>query len=786
MNQKTYSQILDRVARESLAANTDLAPRILARIQKGKNTTMQPRTKVFAAVFLILLVLVIGLVSVPAVRAAIQRWISYVPGIGLVSEGQIRVLAEPVSVTRYGITLKVEQVLIDSTQTTVVYSVEGLTMDMLDSHPRVNGPGCYKDAILHLPEEELSPTSQSGKSWITGYQHRASYPVIPSTVNELTFELPCIRSVMSGKAPENWDLAFRLIPAPTDMTAFPVIEISTPVAATVTPLPPADTTDTSAELSAERISLSLDRAVQMDDGYLIYATLHWENTGFSSVDMFDQTTLHLLDANGQEIAYNLDSEEITESNFPNLQRGQQPLVIKTEPILVPGPVTLVIEALGVTVALPEETTFTFDPGSDPQPGQTWELNQDIDLGYGHSLRVLRAVYPTPPEEYLPQQAGFSFEMQSDTGVTGAMLYDHGNPLAGSGGSGTGDFSNIFTSVFSYETLPESPITVNIESISVKLTGHWEASWTPPALQAIPTSQSNACINRESWLKALQAPPSLPTGLSGTLAIADLRSSDFQYEVSIARFDGSEQKSIGLGFAPSLSPDGTRVAYMGPWIDGPADGLYITDLASGNTSRLPGTQTGDLNPLWSPDGTKIAFTRGPASGLAAAPGAYIVVVMDADGSDLRQLTDAAGVNYAVAWMPDGDHLLYNTPIRDGVALYNMDVQSGESSFMFENNMSGGVAVSPDGKRLAFEEKLPLDKFGLFVSKLDGSDRIQLGDGDPYLTTVPAWSPDGNWLIATVHDPIMSSQPNGTMALIGVDTCQIIPLPNLLGYVFSWRP
>ena len=65
MMKKSYSQILDHVARDGLTANTDLAPRILARIQKGKSATMQPRTsearhgvavrmKVFATVFLIL------------------------------------------------------------------------------------------------------------------------------------------------------------------------------------------------------------------------------------------------------------------------------------------------------------------------------------------------------------------------------------------------------------------------------------------------------------------------------------------------------------------------------------------------------------------------------------------------------------------------------------------------------------------------------------------------------------------------------------------------------------
>jgi Tol biopolymer transport system component len=83
-------------------------------------------------------------------------------------------------------------------------------------------------------------------------------------------------------------------------------------------------------------------------------------------------------------------------------------------------------------------------------------------------------------------------------------------------------------------------------------------------------------------------------------------------------------------------------------------------------------------------------------------------------------------------------------------------------------------------------LPLDKHGVFVSNLDGSNRKLLADGDPYIVTVPAWSPDGKWIIASVHDPDTNKHPNPMLALIQVDTCQIIPLPNLGGYVTSWLP
>ena len=284
---------------------------------------------------------------------------------------------------------------------------------------------------------------------------------------------------------------------------------------------------------------------------------------------------------------------------------------------------------------------------------------------------------------------------------------------------------------------------------------------------------------------MQSHAPLPAGLSGTLALSELPLPDYHYHVAVAKLDGSSSTLLGLGSAPSLSPEGTRVVHIGPVVNSPADGLYITDLASGNASRLPGTITGDINPLWSPDGQTIAFTRGPSSGLIGAPGPYNIVVTNVDGSGFRQLTEGMQASYAQAWMPDGKRLLYTVTSRDAASLRLMDVRTGESSPLFDTNYNGTVVVSPDGKRLAFEEMLPLDKFGLFVSDLDGSNRKLLADGDPYIVTIPAWSPDGNWVIASVHDPNPNYQPN-TLALIGVNTCQIIPVPNLSGYIKSWLP
>jgi len=520
----------------------------------------------------------------------------------------------------------------------------------------------------------------------------------------------------------------------------------------------------------------------MDDGYLIYVTIHYENSGLGSIDIpLDPATFHLLDASGQEVAYELDwdaTNEIQATFVP----GQTAFAIKTAPIQIPDPLTLVLDAL--TASLATDASFTFDPGPDPQPGQAWDLGLDLDVGNGHSLRVSRVTYDLTDGV----QAYLRFDMESETGVMYATLLDKAHPLTGmAGGGGGGSFSiGPFTSDLYYnEPLPKGPFTVTVTSISAQFPGHWEAAWTPPKTQTLSTPQLSACLTRESWEQALQAHPSLPAGLNGTLAMSQLPPPDYYYQVSVTRLDGSGSKSLGLGSAPSLSPDGTRVVHIGPVVNSPADGLYITDLASGNTTLLPGTTRGDMNPLWSPDGQTIAFIRGPSSGLIGAPGPYNIMLTNVDGKNARQLTEGMEANYAQAWMPDGDRLLYTTVSRDRVSLQIMNLQTAEVAPLFDTNYNGTVVVSPDGKRLAFEEMLPFDKYGLFVSDLDGSNRKLLADGSPYIVTIPAWSPDGNWIIASVHDPNASNQP-ATLALIGVDSCQIVPAPNLSGYVTSWLP
>ena len=75
-------------------------------------------------------------------------------------------------------------------------------------------------------------------------------------------------------------------------------------------------------------------------------------------------------------------------------------------------------------------------------------------------------------------------------------------------------------------------------------------------------------------------------------------------------------------------------------------------------------------------------------------------------------------------------------------------------------------------------------GLFISDLNGSIRKLLADGDPCIVTVLQRSPDGNWVIVSSHDRDTNKHQNPILVLIQVDSCQIIALPDLRGYVASW--
>ncbi len=185
--------------------------------------------------------------------------------------------------------------------------------------------------------------------------------------------------------------------------------------------------------------------------------------------------------------------------------------------------------------------------------------------------------------------------------------------------------------------------------------------------------------------------------------------------------------------PRWSPDGTRVLYASAEGGGGFD-LYTIGSDGTGLTRLTSMPGWELDPTFSPDGAQVAF-------IAYPDGIPDVFVMNADGSNVRDLTNTPTVNeLQPAWSTAG--IAYRADPRGITGIYVMrpdgsDVRrlSGATEFATDPDWSG------DGSRIVFVSGRHA-RFGLAVSYWNNAYR-RLTNG-PWFDTDPAWSPDGKRL------------------------------------------
>ena len=197
----------------------------------------------------------------------------------------------------------------------------------------------------------------------------------------------------------------------------------------------------------------------------------------------------------------------------------------------------------------------------------------------------------------------------------------------------------------------------------------------------------------------------------------------QFQIYAVRPNGKEFKRLtrvsGSFYAPELSPSGG-------WVVMAKDGEGIWLMKPDGTNLHAITDANDIDPTWSADGSMIAFA-------SSRSGTRQLFVMNADGSNIQQVTNLENMGGRSSWSPDGTKLTFY--------------------------------AGPEANR------------NIYVINVDGTNLVQLTDGGDNLG--PSWSPDGNWIAFTSfrdgNNEIYVMHPDGTGA------------KNLTNYSGSdWQP
>jgi TolB protein len=212
------------------------------------------------------------------------------------------------------------------------------------------------------------------------------------------------------------------------------------------------------------------------------------------------------------------------------------------------------------------------------------------------------------------------------------------------------------------------------------------------------------------------------------------------EVYLMDWDGANQRPItghkSISLSPGWSPTGKELAYVSYFSGSP--GIYLVDLASGNKTPVITNGTLNISPSFSPDGSKMAFARSIGQGNTE------IFVSNRDGSGLRQLTHASGIDTNPAWSPNSRDIAFTSSRTGTPQIYIMDAEGTNlRRATFEGNYNDGASWSPDGTRIVYASR----RRGVFdvaiADVVTLESRLLTNSGGSHET--PSFSPDGRKIV-----------------------------------------
>ena len=190
------------------------------------------------------------------------------------------------------------------------------------------------------------------------------------------------------------------------------------------------------------------------------------------------------------------------------------------------------------------------------------------------------------------------------------------------------------------------------------------------------------------------------------------------------------------FDPFPSPDGKKLVFISMLSS--REQLFTMNADGSNIVQLTRDDADHEDPAWSPDGTKIAF-------VLITKDRHSIAVMGADGRNVEVLTPPEQNTIHPNWSADSKRVIYCTnddlvpPKKNSADINAVELATKKIMRLITGGINTYGSWSPDMKHIAFRKIIGDENSEVFVVNGDGSNPRNITN-NPFIDGWPAWSPD----------------------------------------------
>jgi hypothetical protein len=478
-------------------------------------------------VFLLVVAMSVLALGPQNVLAQVQRLIGYIPGIGFIDQKQARILSAPVEIHREGVTLKVEQVLAEPGRTLVIFSSQGLPAETIGYTP-----SSFPKPLIRLPDgSELEAVWEElhyggGKIEFFG---------LPEDIYRITFEIDRLPMLPPGTAPESWKVPLLLRPA----TGEPPDEIYPQLYEPI-----------EAFADVNRVKVRILQVAQSAEDTGLQVMFEWENQDWELADTYHYGELHddlgylyrTFDHYSQSSSAMVVGGKPDEWEKKREMRSSPSVETYHFPALSLAAREAIFRLPSLSFFVPTMASFTFDPGPNPQLGQTWDLNETLEIaGIPIHLTGARLTEDAQfSQDELLYRIEFTFRTPTDLPriISSFMFNIDREETRGASVIQQWGYPGVFKASMLFLQVPQEPQEFGFERFRITLQGPWEIRWQIPWIDE-PQLQERAMRQEE---------------------IKDTR---YGVTLSVEQADFSTQSTI-VGLAAQGLPEGSRLLNILPY------------------------------------------------------------------------------------------------------------------------------------------------------------------------------------------------------------------------------